>query len=330
MVEPVYDPTFVTLDIPDYAISYLGEPSFPVDNPLTEEGIKLGRLLFYETLLSDDLSMSCASCHLQSAAFGDSEQFSQGTNGAFGDRNAMNIVNLAWSPSLFWDGRRNTLEEQAHDPVTNPVEMRNDWNIVVKRLQNHDQYPDLFYEAFGTSVIDSNLVTKAISQFERTLLSFDSPFDRFFYDGDTLMLNTSQKNGYDLFFGQAECIHCHLGPLFTDNTLRNNGLDATLTDIGYGNVTELSTDNGKFRVPTLRNIAESAPYMHDGRFASLEQVVEFYNSGVQGASPNLDPEMNHFALGLNLTTQEKADLVNFLKTLSDDTYLTNEFFSDPH
>lgn len=329
-IEPIYDPTPFSLEIPQFATNYLGNPVIPADNPLTVEGIVLGRKLFYEKLLSDDQSMSCATCHLQANAFGDPNPFSQGTNGAFGDRNAMNVINLAWSPSLFWDGRSPNLESQAHDPVTNPVEMRNDWPTVVSRLQAHSDYPDLFFQAFGTKTIDSILVTKAIAQFERTMLSFDSPFDKFFYGGDSTILNASQKNGYDLFFGDAECIHCHLGPLLTDNTFRNNGLDLTHSDIGLGGVTGIGTDNGKFKVPTLRNIAESAPYMHDGRFATLEDVIEFYNSGVQAGSPNLDTEMDHFTTGLNLTQQQKTDLLNFLLSFSDDNFLTNDSFSDPN
>ena len=329
-IESVYNPTPFNLEIPSFATNYLGNPVIPENNPLTAEGIRLGRKLFYEKLLSDDESMSCASCHLQVNSFGDPNPFSQGTNGAFGDRNAMNLINLAWSPSLFWDGRSPNLESQAHDPVTNPVEMRNDWPTVVSRLQSDSEYPELFFEAFGTNVIDSLLVTKAIAQFERSMLSFNSPFDKFFFGGDTSMLNVSQKNGYDLFFGDAECIHCHLGPLLTDNTFRNNGLDINHSDLGLGGVTGIASDNGKFKVPTLRNIAQSAPYMHDGRFASLQDVIEFYNSGVQSASPNLDTEMDHFTTGLNLTQQQKNDLLNFLLSFTDDEFITNDSFSDPN
>lgn len=328
-VEPVYNPTSVSLNVPSYVTSYLGAAIDPSDNPLTKEGIRLGRMLFYDRSLSDDKSMSCASCHLQSNSFNDANQFSQGTNGAFGERNAMSIVNLAWATSMFWDGREPSLETQAHDPVTNMLEMRNNWKTVEERLQSDALYPDLFFKAFGTKTIDSILVTKAIAQFERTLTSFNSPFDGFFYGGDTTLLNSSQKRGYDLFFGDAECIHCHSGPLLTDNNFKNNGLNAVFTDLGRGGYNGISTDNGKFKVPTLRNIAKSAPYMHDGRFSSLEQVVEFYNSGVVGSSPNLDPNMAAYAIGLNLTSQDKADLVNFLKTFTDNEFLNNPDFSNP-
>jgi cytochrome c peroxidase len=200
----------------------------------------------------------------------------------------------------------------------------------VSKLQSDPVYSSLFFKAFGSNKIDSVLVSKAISQFERTMVSFNSDFDKYFYGGESSVLTASELNGFDLFFGDAECIHCHAGPLLNDPTFRNNGLDATLTDLGLGAVSNQSSDNGKFKVTTLRNIEMSAPYMHDGRFATLEEVVEHYDSGVEGNSPNLDPEMNHFVGGLNLTAIQKADLVAFLKTFTDNTYLNNPNFSDPN
>ena len=328
-IEKYFNPTKTALEIPSYVTNYLGAMPIPVDNPLTEQGIALGRKLFYDNKLSNDLTMNCASCHKQENAFDDPRQFSQGTNGAFGGRNAMAIINLGWGSQFFWDGRRNSLENQALDPVTNPIEMANDWQTVVSRLQADAYYPDLFFFAFGTSNIDSALVTKAIAQFERSLTSFNSPFEKFFYENKTNLLNTQQKRGYDLFFDKAECIHCHSGPLLTDNTFKNNGLDNIFFDKGLGAVTNKIEDEGKFKVPTLKNIEVTAPYMHDGRFSTLEQVVEFYNSQVDSLSPNIDPDVKHFASGLNLTTQEKADLVAFLKTLTDQTFLKNPKFSKP-
>jgi cytochrome c peroxidase len=329
VIELKYNPTPIKLEIPEYVTTYLGEMPVPADNILTKEGVELGRKLFYDNKLSDDLSMNCSTCHKQENTFTDPRQYSRGTNGAYGERNAMITFNLGWSTSYFWDGRRNTLEEQAHDPVSNPIEMRNDWKTVVKRLQADKEYPNLFFYAFGTSTIDSNLVTKAIAQFERTMLSFNSPYDRYNYLGERNILNSSQKRGFNLYYGMAECIHCHYGPLLTDNTMRNNGLDNTFADLGYGKVTGKSTDNGKFRIPTLRNIELTAPYMHDGRYKTLEEVVEHYNSGVVFTSPNLDVEMNRFTGGLNLTTQQKADLINFLKSFTDDQFVTNPKFSEP-
>jgi len=327
----VHNPIPVTVAVPSWInSSFIGEMQHPLDNPLTKQGIALGRELFYEKMLSGDNTKSCASCHLQEDNFSDPEQFSEGISGDIGNRQAMAISNLAWDTKFFWDGRANSLEDQAFGPVVNPIELNDTWANVESKLRKSIKYKRLFIEAFGTSKIDSNLVVKAIAQFERSMVSFNSRYDNYFYDGDANVLTTSEMNGFDLFFGDAECIHCHSGPLLNDAQFRNNGLDLTFTDLGLGEVSNLSTDNGKFKVTTLRNIAESAPYMHDGRFATLEEVVEHYNSGVEGSSPNLDSEMVHFVGGLNLTTTQKADLVAFLKTLSDESYLNNNELSDPN
>lgn len=328
---PVYSPTALKVEVPAYVKTYLGDMQHPADNPLTVEGVALGRKLFYEKMLSNDNSMSCATCHKQENAFDDPRPFSQGTNGAFGNRNAMAIVNLGYEKHFFWDGRRNTLEGQAHDPVTNPIEMANKWPEVVKRLQSSSVYPGLFFSAFGTKTIDSNLVVKAIAQFERTLVSFNSRFDKYYYQGDSSALNDQEKRGLAIFTGKGLCNNCHLmNTLFTDGELRNNGLDVDPADNGQMNFTGLATDRGKFKVPTLRNIAESAPYMHDSRFATLEQVVTFYSSGVKQSSPNLDVHMPDFGAGLGLSVPEQADLVAFLKALSDPSFLSSPVFADPN
>jgi len=324
-------PTPSTVTVPSWInTSIIGDMPHPSDNPLTVEGIALGRELFYEKQLSGDNSMSCASCHFQEFNFSDNALFSTGVTGDSGDRQAMAIVNLAWDHLFFWDGRALSLEDQAFGPVVNHIELNDTWPNVVAKLQANPKYPVLFKKAFGTLIIDSVFVSKAISQFERTMVSFNSDYDKYFYEGDLSALNTSEINGFNLFFGQAECIHCHSGPLLNDPSFRNNGLDATFTDLGYGTVTGLATDIGKFKVTTLRNIAESAPYMHDGRFTTLEEVVEHYNSGVVASSPNLDSEMDHFVGGLNLTVTEKVDLVAFLRKFSDTTYLNSLNFSDPN
>ena len=326
-----YSPTSTSIEVPTWVgTSIVGDMNHPSDNPLTKEGIALGRELFYEKQLSGDNTMSCASCHDQGLGFSDDNQFSEGITGDLGDRQAMAIFNLAWDEKFFWDGRSVSLEDQAFGPVVNPVELNDTWPNVVAKLQATSNYPILFFTAFGTTIIDSVLVSKAISQFERSMVSFNSDYDKFFYGGDASVLTTSEMNGFDLFFGDAECIHCHSGPLLNDPSFRNNGLDLTLTDLGLGAISNLSTDNGKFKVTSLRNIAESAPYMHDGRFTTLEEVVEHYNSNVEGNSPNIDPEMNHFVGGLSLTPIQISDLVAFLKTFSDLDYLKNEKFSDPH
>lgn len=321
--EDLYDPTPVVVELPQFVHTYLGEMPNTPDNPLTEEGIALGKKLFYEKKLSDNATMSCASCHKQENAFSDLRSFSEGTNGALGNRNAMSIANLAWGNTLFWDGRRSTLEGQAHDPVTNPIEMRNTWAEVERRLQNDSEYPSLFFKAFGTRQIDSNLVVKAIAQFERTLVSFSSRFDQYYFEGQTNVLNSDELEGAELFFGKGHCNDCHSDVLLTDNFLRNNGLDQTFLDKGYGEVTGNPTDDGKFKVPTLRNIALTSPYMHDSRFTTLEQVVEHYSSGVMPNSPNIDEHISPFGTGFNLTSDEKGKLVAFLRTMTDSSFITN-------
>lgn len=325
-----YNPTSLTVEVPSFVKNYVGDIKHPVDNPLTVEGVALGRKLFYEKMLSDNMTISCGTCHKQENAFDDPRPFSQGTNGAFGDRNAMAIINLAWNTAFFWDGRRATMEEQAHDPVTNPIEMANTWPEVVRRLQNSSTYPDLFYQAFGTRTIDSNLVVKAIAQFERTLVSYNSRFDKYFHKGDSTIFTQQEKNGLAIFKGKGMCNNCHLmNTQLADNIFRNNGLDANPKDAGLMKFTGLPSDRGKFKVPTLRNIAKTAPYMHDSRFATLEQVIDFYSNDVQQSSPNIDEHMPDYKSGLKLTMQEKSDLIAFLHTLTDQDFLTNPAFSEP-
>lgn len=328
--EEIYNPTAKTITVPQYVINYLGEMPHPDYNKLTEEGVALGRKLFYDKMLSNDGTMACATCHKQANGFDDFRQFSQGTNGTFGDRNAMPIINLGWATSFFWDGRRKTMEDQAHDPVTNPIEMANNWPEVVKRLQADAIYPSLFFKAFGTRTIDSNMVVKAIAQFERTMVSFNTKFDKYFYQNDTNALNAAEKRGLMLFTGDALCNTCHMmNTLFTDHQFRNNGLDVNPADAGLMKFNSKPDDRGKFKVPGLRNIAQTAPYMHDGRFATLEDVVNFYSSGVKQNSPNIDEHMVPFGNGLNLTAQQKSDLIAFLKTLSDQEFLTRQDLSEP-
>jgi cytochrome c peroxidase len=294
------------------------------------EGIALGRRLFHDVLLSDDQSQSCATCHVQANGFSDPRAFSIGTNGATGHRNAMAIINLGWDDRFFWDGRRYSLEEQAHDPVTNPIEMRNTWPVVVARLQDHAEYPAMFKAAFGDENVDSNRVVQAIAQFERTLVSFNSRFDRFQYMGDSTALNEQECRGLDIFMRDGHCVDCHMEPLLTSHGMRNNGLELAVVDSGLGAITGDPTDNGKFKVPTLRNIAQTAPYMHDSRFTSLEEVVNFYAHEVQVDQPNLDPHMDPWRFGnIHLTPEDEADLVAFLHALSDTDFLTNTAFGPP-
>jgi len=221
-------PTAHSVNVPDFVNNFalLGPMPIPADNPLTKEGIALGRKLFYEKKLSGDNTMACASCHAQELAFSDNNQFSEGITGDLGDRQAMAIINSAWDDLFFWDGRAVSLEDQAFGPVVNEVELNTTWPEVEARLQNDAEYPELFKKAFGTKTIDSVLVSKAIAQFERTMVSFNSRFDRFFYGSEDIFTD-SEERGFDLFFDKAECVHCHSGPMLTDFNFRNNGMDAT-------------------------------------------------------------------------------------------------------
>lgn len=305
-------------------------PAF-VDNPTTVEGVDLGRRLFHDTALSGDGTQSCASCHQQSLAFGDSSSFSLGIDGNPGGRNTQVIVNPAWQEFQFWDGRRGTLEDQARDPVENPVEMNTTWEEVVVRLEADPIYPDLFTAAFGTSEISEDRVVMAIAQFERTFVSANSRFDQKLR-GD-VTFTAEEARGEALFFDdRAECFHCHAAPFFTDNEFHDVGLDLTPPDDGRAEFTEDSFDAGKFKTPTLRNIEFTGPYMHDGRFTTLEEVVAHYSDGVQ-RSPNLDAtlgvHMNNGEDGLELTAQEQADLVAFLLTLTDPDFLSNTALGPP-
>jgi cytochrome c peroxidase len=316
--------------------------SIPADNPMTVEGVKLGRFLFYEERLSGNNTQSCASCHAQAFAFSDNgNQFSTGIDGIAGNRTSMVLQNLGWEQRFFWDGRAATLEEQILQPVENPIEMHETWPNAVAKLQADPAYQALFLDAFGTASIDKYRSAKAIAQFLRTLISGNSKFDRFMRGEELLtpeeqlgFLLTQQEGG-DPSLGLggqwgADCFHCHPhgGARFTDGSMQNNGLDAAFTDLGLGGVTGQAQDMGKFKVPSLRNVAVSGPFMHDGRFSTLAQVIEHYNSGGE-VSPTISPFMKFTQGGLSLTPEKKAQLLAFLNTLTDTEFLNNPDFSDP-
>ncbi len=319
-------PTPLALNIPATFSRFLPPPTIPADNPTTEEGVRLGKKIFFDSRLSNDLTQSCASCHLPSQSFDDTNRFSVGIDGIAGTRNAMPIFNHAWNTNgkFFWDGRANGLEIQALEPVTNPIEMHDTWTNVVSKLQADSDYPSMFRAAFGTSTIDSILVAKAIAQYERTLISGNSRFDQ--YTLRQIALTSSELAGFNLFMSEsgADCFHCHgdiTNPLWTDNLFHNNGLDATFADNGLGDVTGNPADNGKFKTPSLRNLAFTAPYMHDGRFETLDEVIDHYSTGLK-ASPTVSPLLkNVSAGGVQLTPQEKADLKAFLLSLTDSSFV---------
>lgn len=329
-----FSPTPYKLKIPE------GFPQMivPDDNPMTEEGVALGRKLFYDEILSLDYSVSCGSCHAPDAAFSDHRTVSLGVNGTAGTRQAMALVNLGWSHGFFWDGRSATLELQILEPVPNPVEMHLQWTEAVTRLQNHASYPYLFKKAFNTYEINRELVAKAIAQFLRTMISGNSKFDKVLRNEENF--TTDEAYGYELFgrdknesagITGADCFHCHAAPIFfqLNTDYLNNGMDETFTDLGRGGFTMNPGDNGKFKVPTLRNIELSAPYMHDGRFTTLEQVVEHYSTGLV-SSPTISPLMKEVDNGgLLLPPYEKKCMVDFMKTLTDWEFVNNPDFKDP-
>lgn len=323
------------LTVPPIFQRLLPPPIIPADNPQTLEGIALGRKLFYDPILSGDGTQACASCHKPSNAFTDENQFSIGIDGFEGTRNSMPIYNLAWNADskLFWDGRATSVELQALEPVTNPIEMHNTWENAVGSLQNSNEYPELFNKAFGTTTITKELTAKAIAQFERTLISANSPFDQYLLGENSL--TPQEINGFAIFMDESrgDCFHCHgneFNPLWTDNIFHNNGLDAVITDKGLGNITGDPSQDGWFKSPSLRNLAYTAPYMHDGRFATLDEVINHYSEGLV-YSETIDPLMKTVSSGgVHLTEADKADLKAFLLSLSDPSFINNPDFQDPN
>jgi len=320
-----YDPTLYEFDLPNDVPQF----DVPEDNPTTEEGVELGRMLFYDPILSGDSTLSCGGCHNRDLSFTDNAQFSPGIDGSTGNRNAMKLVNVAYNEKFNWHGSANSLEDQALEPVTNPVEMKAEWPNVVERIQQTERYPKRFGEAFDTAKVTKERVVKAIAQFERTLLSFNSKYDK--VQRQEAFFTQAELRGSDLYFSEdGDCFHCHGGPLLTDQEFHNNGLDSTFSDDpGRYEITGDPLDKGLFKSPTLRNIELTAPYMHDGRFSTLREVINHYSKSVT-KSKTIDPLMKQADQGgLQLTEQEKDDLIAFLKTLTDKEFINNEEHSNP-
>lgn len=312
------------------------KPRIPADNPMTVEGIELGRHLFYETKLSADNSISCGSCHMQEHGFSDPRKFSIGINGDVGRRQSMPLINLAfnYNQRFFWDARSKDLEDQVLHPIQDPKEMANNWSTVVQRLKEDSRYPALFKSAFGTEEIDSSLASKALAQFVRSIVSFDSRYDRWIQGRGSL--SQSEQNGLALMqdMAKGDCFHCHNAEdrLFTSTVMSNNGLDAqsNWTDLGYYEYTGNPEDKAKFKVPTLRNIYLTGPYMHDGRFQSVDDVLLLHYLGGGLLSPTIDVNMQFAGTtGLNLSPNEVVDILNFLKTLTDSTMINNSAYRSP-
>ena len=333
----------IQLDDTPYALSIgnFEPPSIAPDNPLTVQGVRLGRMLFYEKQMSKDGTLSCASCHKQENAFTDTNQFSTGVKGLLGGRQAMAVFNMAWNENeFFWDGRAHLLRDQSLKPVEDSLEMDESVDNVIQKLNSNQDYKDQFTRVFGSSEITKERMELALEQFMNSIVSVDSKYDRFL--SGTATLDSNEERGRVLFFAEynpgfpnlsgADCQHCHAGINFENDRFLNNALDSdvSMQDDGRMNVTGRASDKGKFKVTSLRNIALTPPYMHDGRFNTLEEVVDHYNTGMVSSS-TIDPALIYPLNngGLRLSVEDKRDLVSFLKTLTDNVMLNNPEYSDP-
>ncbi len=296
---------------------------FKNNNP-TPAGFVLGRKLFYDPILSKDSSISCGFCHQRIAAFAHIDHpLSHGINGLIGKRNVPPLQNLIWNTSFMWDGRINHLEVQPLSPISNPIEMNETIGHIIQKLQRNKEYTVMFKAAFNDSIVNSKNMLKALAQFTGLMISDNSRYDKYMRGEDTL--SATELKGLQLF--RDKCEQCHKEPLFTDNTFRNTGLapDTNLHDSGVAAINGQMKDMGKFKVPTLRNIEMTYPYMHDGRFRTLKQVLDHYTQKFtreSGADPIL-------VKGISLSEADKTNIIAFLKTLSDQTFLHDRRFADP-
>lgn len=317
----------LTIEVPDHFRSIIP----PDDNQITPAKINLGKRLFFDPILSQDLSISCADCHPAASGFSDPNRYSLGVGGAVGSRQAMPIMNLAYAKNLFWDGRVSSLEEQVIDPIVNPIEFATDTTTVLSRLREDPYYSVEIRRVFDTDEIRFVHLKKAIATFERSMVSYGSKYDQYLETQDTSIFTASERRGFDLYFTEeigakhAECFHCHGGFNLDEvqGLFRNNGLDEFYEDLGRANVTQNTKDIGKFRVPSLRNIEFTAPYMHDGRFETLEEVLDHY---ADGGAPNVNRDP--LLVNIQLNEQDKQDIIAFLKTFSDQGFLTNPAFQE--
>ncbi|WPU93048.1 cytochrome c peroxidase [Mucilaginibacter sabulilitoris] len=323
-----------------YPTNFGNRIHIPADNPTTKQGVYLGRLLFYETKLSANNTLSCSSCHQQDKAFTDGRPFSPGVDHVLSTRNSMSLANLLWARKFFWDGRAEGLEQQAPTPLTNPHEMGQSLEVSAQKLRETPAYLPLFKLVYGDENITGDRIVKAIAQFERTLISANSRYDQ--YLNKTYQPTADELKGMELFNNApqpekgirgANCAHCHGGVKTYMELFHNNGLDSIPPDAGMQMLTGLAADKGRFKVPTLRNITLTAPYMHDGRFKTLEEVVDHYSEHiVESASLSsfLRGESNvPGGKSLKLLPQEKRQIVVFLNMLTDSAFIHNPEFADP-
>lgn len=316
---------------PDIPVDYQHIPSWfpemqiPNDNQLTQERIDLGRKLFYEKKLSRDETISCGSCHDPDMAFTDGKPIATGVEGRLGIRNTSTLANIGFTDIMFMDGGVRTLELQAQSPIFTHEEM--DFTIAefLDRIEGDAEYERMFRDAYGREP-DAFGISRAIAAFERTFISGNSRFDQYEYLNDENALSDSEKRGRDIFFSsETACTECHVPPLFTNFEFENIGLYQEYEDTGLARITQSLDDIGKFKVPNLRNIAQTYPYMHNGSMQTLEEVVEHFNSGGVG-----HVNQNSLIRPLGLTEQEKADLVAFLHSLSDENFLNNPDLAEPN
>ena len=318
----------------------LPAPDLPQDNPLTKQGVLLGKMLFYDNKLSQGEIQACSDCHRQLDGFSDTLQLSLGVREIEGRRQAMPIFNMAWhSNEFFWDGRADKLRDQALLPIQDEVEMDETLEDVIAKLSAEKDYQDQFMRAFGSEEITAEKMALAMEQFMLSIVSYNSKYDK--YLAGEIELTESEERGRVLYFQEynpffpddsgADCQHCHGGNNFENDQYMNNGLDtdAEFTDLGREEVTLNAADRAKFKVPSLRNIAVTPPYMHDGRFQTLEEVIDHYNEGIKESSTADPTVLNTIQTGLLLTAQDKEDLVNFLHTLTDETFLNNPEYQSP-
>ena len=300
------------------------KPKYDFDkNPLSEEGFQLGRNLFYDPILSRDNTISCESCHSQQNGFAHVDhQLSHGIEGKIGTRNSMALINLAWNKDFMWDGGVNNLEVQPINPITNPLEMDEKLENVIAKLQASEKYRALFTKAFGDDKVTSQRLLKALAQFTVMLKSSNSKYDKVMRKEQNF--TEQEQHGYDLF--KKDCASCHKEPLFCEDKFEKNGLaiDETLNDLGRIKITNKPEDKLRFRVPTLRNSQFTFPYMHDGRFKTLTEVIKHYNT--LGHDKNLPKELSE---PMNLSDNDRVDLVAFLHTLTDKEFLYDKRFSYP-
>ncbi len=297
-------------------------------NTLSEEKFALGRALFYEPMLSADNSVSCGSCHQQFAAFANADHaVSHGINDLVGTRNSPGIFNLAWHPYFMHDGGINHIEVQPLGPITNTLEMGADINPVIVKLQASSRYRDLFKKAYGSDTVNTQKMFRAMAQFMGLMYSYNSKYDYYKRQENNETLSDAELRGYNLFI--SKCSSCHTEPLFSDFAFRNNGLPVNVfvKDSGRAHITGLPGDRYKFKTPSLRNIAKTAPYMHDGRFTTLQQCLDHYTNGVTNLT-NLDPLLQNN--GVQLSANDKQDIIAFLQTLTDYKFLGDKRFSDPN